>query len=75
MFSCPQDIVARHRRKDSLVFTCLQSYWAGSHNTKYVSELTVKKTNCGGLPEEEKLTVKGKGGIRTHARAFARLSP
>lgn len=33
------------------------------------------KNNCGGLLEEEKLTVKGKGGIRTHARAFARLSP
>lgn len=66
MFSCPQDIVA---------LTCLQSYWAGSHNTKYVSEIDGDKNNCGGLPEEEKLTVKGKGGIRTHVRAYTRLSP
>lgn len=58
MFSRPQDIVA---------LTCLQSYWAVSHNTKYVSEIDGDKNNCGGLPEEEKTPSKEKVGFEpTH---------
>lgn len=35
-----------------------------------MSEIDGDKTNCGGLHHEEKNTVKGKGGIRTHARFY-----